>query len=205
MNEHVKIRDGNLWDYLAFLVSTIFSPYITAAVFIIVIVYRYAENLTQFLPWMITFLLFGTIIPGLYVLWQMETGKIADIHISIHKERKTPFILAGLSALLGAFLLMILGAARPVIVMAVTYAVNALGIALITQFWKISIHTALFSSVVTVAIILFGPHLWWLYLFLIPLSWSRIHRHRHTIWQAVAGSLVAFVLTAAVFWAFGYL
>ena len=102
-------------------------------------------------------------------------------------------------------ILILLGAARPVIVIATIYTVNTMVVALITQFWKISVHTALFSSVATVSILVFGYGVWWLFLFLIPLAWSRIHRQRHTIWQAVAGALVAFVITAAVFWGFGYL
>ena len=85
------------------------------------------------------------------------------------------------------------------------YAINAVVIAIVTQFWKISVHMTMLSSIATVVVILFGIKFWWLYLFLIPLAWARIHRHRHTIWQAVTGSLVAFVLTALVFWLFGYL
>jgi len=192
-------------DYLAFAISAFFSPYITAAVFIVIISYSYSQNLTQFLPWMITFLLFAVIIPGSYVLWLLETRRIRDIHISDKNERKIPFLLAGASSVIGAFLLFILGAARPVIVIGTAYAVNVVGVALITQLWKVSIHTALFSALATISVILFGIHLWWLYLALIPLAWSRIHRRRHTIWQVVAGSLIAFVLTAATFWFFGYL
>lgn len=192
-------------DYLAFIISALFSPYITAVVFIVIISYNFSENLGQFFPWMITFLLFGVIIPGFYVLWLLEARLIHDLHISDAKDRKIPFLLAGASSLVGAILLYILGAARPVTVVGFAYAFNVIVVALLTQVWKVSIHTALFSALATVAIILFGTQFWWLYLFLIPLVWSRIHRQRHTIWQAVAGALIAFVLTSATFWFFGYL
>jgi len=92
--------------------------------------YNYSQNLSQFFPWVLIFLGFGTIIPGFYVLWLMETGKVRDIHISDPKERRVPFMIAGISSVIGALLLMFLGAARPVIVMAVTYAANALAVAL---------------------------------------------------------------------------
>jgi len=201
----IELKQQKFTDYLAFAISALFSPYITAAVFIIIVTYAYAQNLSQFLPWMVTFLAFAVIIPGIYTLWLMEVGKIADIHISGLKERKIPFLVAGILAVIGAIILIILDAAKPVIVMGVTYAVNALAVALVTQFWKISIHTALFSAVVTIAVVIFGPSYWWLYLILIPLAWSRIHRHRHTILQVVAGALLAFVLTTATFFIFGYL
>ena len=191
-------------DCLAFIISAVFSPYVTAMVFVVAIIFNYSENLGQFLPWMITFLVFGLLIPGLYCLWLIETGQITDYHISKLAERRKPFIAAGLSALVGTIILIYMGAARPVVVMAVVYTVNTMVVALISQVWKISIHTALFSAIVTVAIILFGPVWGWCYLILIPLSWSRIHRKRHTILQAVAGAMLAFILTTVVFWLFGY-
>lgn len=203
--DKAKQLTHTLSDWLAFMISALFSPYVTALVFIVLVSYYYAQNLGQFLPWMATFLLFSVIIPGFYVLWLLERRKIHDIHISNINDRKIPFLLAGLSSIVGAILLFILGAAKQVSVIGVVYATNVIAVALLTQVWKVSIHTALFSAVATIAVILFGSHLWWLYLILIPLAWARIHRHRHTIWQAVAGSLIAFVLTTAVFWVFGYL
>lgn len=203
--ERLRIYFSRISDGTAFIISALFSPYITAAVFIVAISYNYSKNLSEFLPWMITFLFFAVIIPGTYVLWLLESRKIRDIHIFYRQDRQIPFLLAGFSSLLGALLLFILHAAKPVTVIGTAYAVNVLAIALITQIWKISIHTALFSAVSTIIVILFGTQFWWLYLFLVPLAWSRIHRQRHTIWQAVIGSLIAFILTAATFWLFGYL
>lgn len=201
----MSIRVKSFIDVLAFFISAILSPYITALVFIIIITYKYSNNLGEFLPWMITFLLFGSVIPGLYVLWLIEIKKIQDIHIADSHDRKVPFWVAGVSAVIGTIILYFLHAARPVIVMAVTYSANAIIVALITQYWKISIHMALFSSIVTVATILFGPVYAWFYLILIPLAWSRVHRKRHTLLQAIAGAMMAFVLTTSVFWLFGYL
>ena len=202
MIEEPKIKTFS--DYIAFGVSAVFSPYITATVFIVLITYFYAQSLSQFLPWVLTFLFFAVIVPGMYLLWLIEIKKITDIHIAERKDRKWPFLVGGISALIGAMVLICLGAAKPVQVIGVTYAVNALAVAFVTLFWKISIHTALFSAVATISVIIFGPFYFWLYLLLIPLIWSRIHRGRHTILQTLAGALMAFVLTAATFWIFGY-
>ncbi|AKM82123.1 TPA: hypothetical protein DD449_03410 [Candidatus Berkelbacteria bacterium] len=205
MKENVKGKQFKTWeDFLAFGISAIFSPYVVAVLFVVLLTYNYSQNLSQFLPWVLTFLVFGIIIPGIYVLWLMETEKIHDIHISDRNERKIPFLIAGISSTIGAVLLIILGAARPVIVMAVTYAVNALAVAVITAYWKISIHMALLTSIITVAVILFGYNFAWFYFLLLPLAWSRVHRKKHTILQALAGSLLAFILTAVVFWGFKY-
>lgn len=195
----------SLIDIFAFLISAFFSPYITATVFIVVIIYNSSHDIREFLPWMVTFLLFSLIIPGIFVLWRMEVGLVHDLHIADKNERKAPFLVAGISAIIGLVILLLMHAAHPVIVVAVAYAANTVLIAIITQYWKISIHTALFSSVATIAVILYGATFWWLYLILIPLSWSRVHRKRHTPLQAAAGAMLAFIGTVAVFWAFGYL
>lgn len=202
MKPRLDIRKWD--DYLAFGVSALLSPYILAVLFVVLLTYTYSQNMSQFLPWVLTFLFFGIIVPGIDVLWLIETGKIRDIHISELKERKIPFLIAGISSVIGAILLMYLHAARPVVVMAVTYAVNALAVAFVTQYWKISIHMALLTSVITVAMIIFGPIYAWFYFLLIPLAWSRVHRKRHTILQAAAGAALAFIITGLVFWGYGY-
>ena len=194
-----------IWDTIAFGISAIFSPYVTAGIFILLITYIFAHNLREFLPWIVIGFLFAIIIPGSYILWLIEKKHIRDIHLSDHEERKIPFLVAGIAAVLGAVALAMVGAAKPVVVMGVAYAINAVAIGLLTLFWKVSVHTALFSSVTTVVVILFGIPYAWAFLLLIPLSWARVYRHRHSLDQVIGGALITFVLTSLVFWLFGYI
>jgi len=194
-----------IWNMIAFGISAFLSPYITAAIFIMIIVYQNTKNLSQFLPWMGIAFFFAIMIPGGYILWKLEKKEIADIHLSDHTERKIPFMITAISATAGALVLFLIGAAKPVVVMMVAFAMNAITVALITLFWKVSIHTALYSSVITVLVILYGAKFAWLYLLLIPLAWSRIYRHRHSLQQVIGGAIIAFVSTSLVFWIFGYI
>jgi membrane-associated phospholipid phosphatase len=89
--------------------------------------------------------------------------------------------------------------------MGVVYAVNAVAVGVMTLYWKVSIHTALYSSIITVIVVLFGIQYAWGYLLIIPLAWSRIYRHRHSLNQVIGGAMIAFILTSLVFWFFGYL
>lgn len=195
----------NFFDFLAFGISALFSPYITAAIFIILITYTYASNLQQFLPWLGIAAFFAVIVPGGYVLWLIEKEGAQDIHLSDHEQRKVPFMIAAISSTVGAIALAAVGAARPVVLMGVTYAANAVMVGLLTLVWKVSIHTALLSSVITVIVIIFGPSYAWLYLLLIPLSWSRVYRRRHTLTQVIGGAMIAYVITSLVFWLYGYI
>lgn len=198
-------KTHQFFNYLAFGVSAVLSPYIAAAVFIMIVVYSYAQDLRQFLPWMLTFFLFAIIIPGFYILWLLESHRISDIHMAKLSDRKIPFLVGAVSSIIGAVLLYFLHAARPVFVISVIYAVNSTVIALVTQYWKISVHTGTFASIATISVILFGTQFWWLYLLLVPLAWARIFRRRHTIWQTVMGAALMSLLTLATFWFFGYL
>jgi membrane-associated phospholipid phosphatase len=200
-----KIDKKTIWDFLAFLISLLFSPYVTAAIFILIITYTNSKNLMEFLPWMGIAFVFAIIIPGAYVLWLVEKKEVSDLHLSKHSQRKIPFLFTAVSSLVGALALNLIGAAKPVVVMGVAYAANAVAIALLTQFWKISVHTALYSSVVTVIVIIFGVKFSLLYLILIPLSWSRVYRQRHSLNQVVGGAMMAFVITCLVFWLFHYI
>ncbi len=192
-------------NYLAFGISALFSPYITAGVFIVVIIYLNSKDVQEFLPWLGIAFLFAIVIPAGFILWKLEKKEIKDLHLSEHAERKVPFLVTAISAAVGALALFAISAAKPVVVMMAAYAVNAMMVAILTLYWKVSIHTALYSSVITVIVILMGGRFAWLYLILIPLSWSRIYRHRHTLTQVIGGALMAFVSTSLVFWIFGYI
>lgn len=201
----MKLAGHSFLNYVAFGISSFFSPYVAAALFIILIIYKYAQDLNQFLPWMLAFFIFAIILPGFYILWLLEAKKISDIHMANVNDRKIPLLVAAISSVIGAVALYFLHAARPVFVISVAYAFNSVAFALISQWWKISIHTGTYASIVTIAVIIFGIQFWWLYLLLIPLAWSRIYRKRHTIWQTTFGAITTSIITLLIFWIFGYI
>lgn len=199
------MKNKTLLNYVAFGISAVFSPYVTAAIFIVLIVYKYAQNFNEFLPWMLAFFVFAIILPGFYILWLLEARKITDIHMANANERKNPLLLAAIFSVVGAIVLYFMHAARPVLVISIIYAANSVLIAIVTQWWKISVHTGMFASIATIAVVIFGTQFWWLYLILLPLAWSRIFRKRHTIWQTIMGAASTSVLTLIIFWIFGYI
>lgn len=204
MNLKEKTLIQKILNYVAFSVSMILSPYLTAAVFIVIVVYKYSANFTEFLPWLLIFFVFAIVIPGSYIFWLFETKKIGDIHIANQKDRRVPFIVMAVSSLVGTIILSIFGAVKQIIIIGAVYTANAIVVASITQVWKISVHMAMFASIATISVILFGNQCAWLYLLLIPLAWSRIYRKRHTPWQATAGAILASIMTAVIFKIFGY-
>ena len=190
--------------FLSFGISLLFSPYLIFLTFFSALSFIFAKDLRQFLPSLLVGFLFLALIPGAYILWGLETKAIYDLHISHLKERKWPFIIIAISALVGSIIFYYLDVKQPILVLATAYTVNAALIAVITLFWKISIHMALFSGMVTVLIMLFGIQFWPFYLFLLPLGWARVYRKNHTLAHIFLGAVLGFAVTLLIYYFFGY-
>ena len=69
----------------------------------------------------------------------------------------------------------------------------------ITQVWKISFHTGVFTGCVTVLVlILHDARFAWLFLLVPLIAWARVRRKRHTLVQTVVGALIALINTVVV-------
>ncbi len=191
-------------DVAAFLISAVFSPYLVSVLFILIISFIYADSLREFLPWILISLFFIAIIPASYIFWLVEKKRVSDIHLSNHKDRKIPFLISASSALMGVIILYFCGAATPILAVTLAYALNVTILFIITLFWKISIHSALFANLIFVCIVLFGDKYWPLFFLWIPLAWARVHRRKHTPEQVLFGALIAICVTAIVLYSFGY-
>ncbi len=70
---------------------------------------------------------------------------------------------------------------------------------------KISLHMSGASSSITGLFMVFG---WWwglLYLFCIPIAWSRVKLKAHTQFQVISGTIMGIIVILMIFIAFGYL
>ena len=199
-----RIEEMTFFDVVSFIISTIFSPLLIACVFFLIVAIVNNDTIKTAWPQLAIILFFIAILPGTYILLLLEQKKIASIHLDSHADRKKPFIFAAASSLVGLIIICLIGAPKAFIAMDLAYTVNVLIIAIITQWWKISIHSAVISAIVILSIILFGNGYWVLIIIWILVAWARVFRKRHTIAQVLAGALVAIVVTGTIFYFFGY-
>ena len=75
------------------------------------------------------------------------------------------------------------------------YATDTLIVAIISYWWKISIHTASMACSLVALRYQFGVSIFPFYLLLLLVGQARIVLMRHTITQAIAGALLGIVLT----------
>jgi hypothetical protein len=200
----IAVRSPTHWqhllDSLAFAFSAILSPYLVIPVGTVGIVATQASGRRAFVLWTFLSVFFSTIVPALYVVIQIMRGKISDVHVMEREQRGGPFLIAVISVAIGAFVLKMIGAPAVVWGIGLVLLVNGLVLSWITNFWKISMHVSVLTSVVIASIILIPDVGFWRLVWMIPaLMWARAMRGRHSPWQGVAGCLVSGALTFGVF------
>ncbi len=188
-------------DSIAFAFSAILSPYLVIPFGTVGIVATQSFSRRTFVLWTFLSVLFSTVIPAIYVLIQIARGKITDVHVMEREQRGGPFLVAVISVAIGAFVLRAIGAPAVVWGIGLILLVNGLVLSYITNFWKISMHVAVLTSVVIACIILIPNVGFWRLVWMIPaLMWARKMRGRHSLWQGIGGFTVSGALTALVFY-----
>jgi hypothetical protein len=194
-----------LWTHilqsLAFAFSALLSPYLVIPVGTVIIVATQSEGRRDFILWTAISVLSSTVIPALYVLYQIWQGKITDVHVMEREQRGGPFIVAVVSAALGAVVLKFIGAPSVVWGVGVVLLLNGLVLSWITKFWKISMHVAVLSATVYAMLVFVKDVSAWTLLWMIPaLMWARSVRGRHSLWQGIAGCAVACITSGIAFY-----
>jgi len=138
--------------------------------------------------------------PFVAVAYSVRTGR-TDVDVSDVRKRG-PLYLPGLASyVVGAAIFLILNN-KVMFVLAFAYVCVASVTFAVTLTWKISAHTAGIAGPSTALVLVFGPWTLPLYLLSVLMVWSRVKLGAHTLMQAVAGVLVAVIVTGLVYYAF---
>lgn len=181
---------------IAFALSAVLSPYIVLPLGTITIIGSFAQATRTFALYAGISVLFSTILPALFVMFQIWRGKITDVHVMEREQRGGPFLVAILSSALGAWILHAIGAPMEVWGISAVLTLNGVILTGITTVWKISMHVAVLSATVLANIVMIQGVDARPLLILIPaLMWARVTRGRHSIWQGLAGAGMAMLVT----------
>ena len=142
--------------------------------------YRYA----------VLYFLLAILMPLLYVVWLLKSGRIADFHLPNRRDRTGPFVVFLLCGLVALGLLVYLGAPASFVAPVIALLFQTLLLFLITLTWQVSIHTASTAGLVTFAVLALGIGAAALFVLVPLVGWARIHLRRHTLAQTLAGALV---------------
>ncbi len=196
------MRKGILKDKVAFYVSMALSPYVVAVLFVLILSLYFANNVREFLTWFPVQIIFTTAVPLGVSLALLKRGRITDLHFSINEERRL-FLLVAVPVL-PVYLTVLTYVEAPLGLLLIVsgYSITAIAVALVTFKTKVSAHSAaitacaagLFILLESYAIPLMG---------LVPMVvWARLHRGRHTLWQALIGVILASGIMSVVFFVY---
>ena len=130
----------------------------------------------------------AVVVPMVYLIWLLKTGRITDFHLPNRHERFGPFVVASASAAGGVGLLLYLGAPSVFVAPLIAALAQILVLFAITLAWQISIHTATSAGLATFAILAIGGAAILLSLLVPLVMWARLYLRRHTVSQTLAGA-----------------
>ena len=187
------------------IISYIFDgSYISIPAYFIVNLFM-LQTYREIILWTALCIVFGSLIPFIFILILYKKKKINDLHVPKREERIKPTLVTLVSYMLGFFVFYILRS--PVYLRAIFFGsfLTVIVLVLITYFWKISFHTSWITFFCITYYIIFGK--WAILLTVcIPLiAWARVKIKRHSLAQVIAGSAVTVITAFFGFSFFGML
>ena len=157
-----------------------------------------ALTLNQNLILIYSILIFSTIVlPLVSIFWLIQKGRVSSLEMSNHKERSLPLFKTVIWMSFGYYLLQNILFYAPILKAELLGAILIILLAaIISKFWKISLHLLGIGGVVGVFIalqIMHGDFLYLLLLFILLsglLGVARIKQKAHNYAQVYAGFLV---------------
>lgn len=140
------------------------------------------------LLWAAVYGFFISLLPILFVLYLLKTGRITELHMSNTGERHIPYLLAVISAGIAFALISLFNGPELLRCLTIFNIIELVALGIINAFWLISLH----STGIMAAFLLVGLVFGWVYsLIVLPFVFLvcavRLYLRRHTVMQVVAG------------------
>jgi len=186
-----------LTQLISIILHPMFMPLLSLHLTLLVLP-SLAFTLSQNLLLIYGILVFSTmILPLVSIFWLMRKGKVSSLEMSNHKERSLPLFKTVIWMSFGYYLLQNLLFYTPILKAELLGAIIIILIAaIVSKYWKISLHLLGIGGVVGVFIalqIMHGDFLYLLLLFILLsglLGVARIKQKAHNYAQVYAGFLV---------------
>jgi len=185
------------------IVSYIFDgSFISIPIFLLICLIV-VDNKLEAVGWAFLCLLFGVVIPYLYISFLYKKKEIDSMHIPQKENRIKPLLLTCASYIVCFIILYVLDG--PIFLKSIfaISIVSTIILTIITYFWKISLHTSWITFIVITFNILFGR---WM-LLMIPLipviGWARVRIKEHTVNQVIFGIGISTITTFFIYHNYG--
>lgn len=202
------IREKNLAidrKRIASLVSHIFNPFLIGLVLIILTSFGATTGAINAIKWSLI-LAATTILPAfLFVLFLISRNRLDSIFADVRKQRTQIYAAAIVLACMSCIVLFLLSGPLMLRTLAITGLAASVVFLVVNLFWKVSVHTAFITAAVTVLYVLYGAISLVSVTLIFLVGWARLELERHSLAQAVAGTLLSVLITIPIFTLFGFI
>jgi membrane-associated phospholipid phosphatase len=174
---------------LAGILSIILGPQLWLPVLLVLIVTQSGLNRSQIIILLPTLALLQIIVPTGFVLGQLRSNKVTAWDLPKREERYA-FLWVSVTSYLISLLAIAIFGNRFLLNLTYVSLLILVVCAVITTYWKISLHASLNAAGSVLVNFLFGWQLPWLYVTIPLVIWARLTLQRHTWAQLVAGALL---------------
>ena len=192
MSTPLDQQEHNRKGAIAFarLFSNIVSPPVIFAVMGLALALQ-ALPLGQALAWAASYGFVVSLLPILFVLWLLRTGRIGELHMSNTAERHLPYLVAVLCGILIYGIVAWLDGPEVLKCLAVFNIITLSILGLINARWLISFHATAIAAAWTISGLAFGWIASFVVLpFVVGVIIIRLYLKRHTAAQIIAGLLL---------------
>lgn len=187
------MENNNTIYKLAGLLSAIFNPFVTGLTALVTIVGTSRLPVQTLILTLLFIIFVVTGIPLALLTLAIRYKKVSNFDITDRRERKVPLAILSVLMFVDAFFLNLIAGAE-ISRYLVVFGLTIIGFSFITNYWKLSGHTAIATLSFLVIFDKLGQA-WWLLFAAIPLvAWSRVYKQDHTPMQVVAGILYSVII-----------
>ncbi len=189
---------------IADLISNILNPFLVSLIIIVLLSFESASGISDALKWSLILAAISILPVFSAVVYLLRKGRLNGIFTAVRRQRTAIYVLSGVCAAVGYVILLISKAPMMLRAAFATGLSGVVAFTVINLWWKISLHTALVTALVTVMVILYG----WIatagLVLVLLIAWARLALKQHSLAQAVAGAVLAALITVAAFYLFGF-
>lgn len=149
--------------------------------------------------WGVVTALFASAIPLSYILRGVRRGLYDDHHVRTRERRPAVILFAAASVVVVLALMMVFDAPRDLVALVVAMLAGLALTLTVTQWWKVSFHSAVSAGTATTLALVFGPWLLASWAVVAVVAWSRVRLGDHTVAQTVVGAVLGAAAAGVVF------
>lgn len=190
---------------LARIISAGFDPIIISTISLLLIIYQAEQDLVRLASWFVLIFMVGVLPPLLFLAYQKKTGRVTDWFLYNRRERIPIYVASLISLSITLLVIWKLDGPYTILIFSLASLLNALVLGVATYFnHKPSVHASATTFFVLIMYFLYSHKIWWLFLLILLVAWSRAKLKKHTWPQLFAGTGITLlvVLAALKFFAF---